>query len=532
MSKLQQTDELCFAAEEPTPASNPAPALPLNASNWKILIVDDESSVHAVTKLALQNFKFAGQSLTFFSAYSGAEAKLLIQQHSDIAMILLDVVMETDDAGLEVARFIREDLKNPFARIILRTGQAGQAPEEKVVLEYDINDYKEKTELTARKLFTTVISSLRAYRDLMIIDANRKGLEKIIEASSTIFKMQSMTKFVSGVLTQLIAILGLDKNSVYCRASGFAATKNDGEFLILAATGDYQNSVNKKINEVLPATLQEELNLVFQTKDSKYFSDHFIGYFNSSLGSESIIYLQGLNDLDEMSKDLISVFFTNVSTGFDNLYLNQELSDNQAELLFTLGEIAEIRSQETGNHVKRVAKYSKLLALKYGLSTEEAEVLNLASSMHDIGKLAIRDTILNKPGELTPEEFNIIKTHALAGYQLLKTSRRKLLQTAAQVALQHHEKYNGTGYPYGLKGEEIHIYGRITAIADVFDALSSDRVYRKAWPFEKVLDYIQEQRGCHFDPVLVDILFDNLDEFIKIRDACDDDYNGCIICQP
>lgn len=523
MSELQPTDDLCFAAEEPLSSASAAPDLPASLLNhWKLLIVDDEASVHAVTKLALQNFKFSGYGLTFLSAYSAAEAKQLLQEHADIAMILLDVVMETDDAGLEVARFIREDLKNPFVRIILRTGQAGQAPEEKVVLEYDINDYKEKTELTARKLFTTVVSSLRAYRDLMTIDANRKGLEKIIEASGTIFKMQSMTKFVSGVLTQLIAILGLDKNSVYCRASGFAATKNGGDFLILAATGSYHDTVNKKVSEVLPAALQHELSQAFQTKASQYFSDHFIGYFNSSLGSESIIYLQGLKDLDDMSKDLISVFFTNVSTGFDNLYLHQELADNQTELLFTLGEIAEIRSQETGNHVKRVAKYSKLLALKYGLSNEEAEVLNLASSMHDIGKLAIRDTILNKPGQLTPEEFDIIKTHALAGYQLLKTSRRKLLQTAALVALQHHEKFDGTGYPYGLRGEQIHIYGRITALADVFDALSSDRIYRSAWPFEQVLDYIREQRGHHFDPELVDILFNHLDEFIKIRDSCGD----------
>ena len=127
-----------------------------------------------------------------------------------------------------------------------------------------------------------------------------------------------------------------------------------------------------------------------------------------------------------------------------------------------------------------------------------------------------------KPGQLTPEEFDIIKTHALAGYQLLKTSRRKLLQTAALVALQHHEKFDGTGYPYGLRGEQIHIYGRITALADVFDALSSDRIYRSAWPFEQVLDYIREQRGHHFDPELVDILFNHLDEFIKIRDSCGD----------
>ena len=208
----------------------------------------------------------------------------------------------------------------------------------------------------------------------------------------------------------------------------------------------------------------------------------------------------------------MEIFCTNVSVAFDNIYLNQEVEDTQKEILFTLGEVAEARSQETGHHVKRVAEIAKLLAIGYGLSLEEAESLRLAAPIHDVGKLAVPDSILNKPGKLTAEEFTIMKTHSPIGYEMLKNSKRSILKIGALIALQHHERYDGSGYPYGLVGEEIHIYGRIVALADVFDALSSIRVYKNIWQLEEILDYILQQRGAHFDPRLVDVFMENLDE--------------------
>lgn len=202
--------------------------------------------------------------------------------------------------------------------------------------------------------------------------------------------------------------------------------------------------------------------------------------------------------------------------------LKQEIEDTQKEVVFTMGAIGESRSKETGNHVKRVAEYSKLLALYYGLPEEEAEMIKQASPMHDIGKVAIPDAILNKPGKFTPEEFEHMKKHAELGYEMLKHSQRKLLKCAAIVAYEHHEKYNGKGYPNGTSGEDIHIYGRITAIADVFDALGSDRCYKKAWDDEKIFNLFKEERGEHFDPKLVDIFFEHLDEFLEIRDKFKD----------
>jgi response regulator RpfG family c-di-GMP phosphodiesterase len=202
--------------------------------------------------------------------------------------------------------------------------------------------------------------------------------------------------------------------------------------------------------------------------------------------------------------------------------LKQEIVNTQREIVFTMGAIGESRSKETGNHVKRVAEYSYLLATLYGLDEKEARLIKEASPMHDIGKVAIPDSILKKPGKLTNEEFSIMKTHSQLGFDMLKHSNRPILKAAAIIAYEHHEKYNGRGYPRGLKGDEIHIYGSITAIADVFDALGSDRVYKKAWSDEKIINLIIEETGEHFHPVLANLFIANFDKFVEIREKFSD----------
>lgn len=202
--------------------------------------------------------------------------------------------------------------------------------------------------------------------------------------------------------------------------------------------------------------------------------------------------------------------------------LNQEIIDTQKEIVLTMGAVGETRSKETGLHVKRVAHYSYLLATLYGLEEDHAQRIKQASPMHDIGKVGIPDSILNKPGKLTEDEFELMKTHAELGYEMLKHSGRPILKTAAIVAYTHHEKYAGGGYPNGTKGEDIPIEGRITAIADVFDALGHDRCYKKAWELERILDLFQNERGKHFDPKLIDLFMVHLDRFLEIRDKMED----------
>jgi PAS domain S-box-containing protein len=202
--------------------------------------------------------------------------------------------------------------------------------------------------------------------------------------------------------------------------------------------------------------------------------------------------------------------------------IHKELENNQKEIIYKMGEIGESRSQETGNHVKRVALYSKLLAQFCGLPEKQSNLIFIASPMHDIGKVAIPDYVLNKHGKLDEKEWEIMMTHSQIGYDILKNSKRSILKAAAIVAHQHHEKWDGSGYPNGLKGKEIHLFGRITAVADVFDALGSDRVYKKAWDLDKIIDFMQSQKGKHFDPKLIDIFLKNLDKFLEIKDKLKD----------
>lgn len=224
------------------------------------------------------------------------------------------------------------------------------------------------------------------------------------------------------------------------------------------------------------------------------------------------------NNSDEIAK---------ISRGFNDMILSIRLLikdnlDTQKEIAYRLGSVTEARSQETGNHIIRVAHYSRLIALKYGISNEEAEIFKIASTLHDIGKIAIPDRILLKPGKLTEEEFEIMKTHTTMGNKILLNSNKQIFKIAARIALEHHERYDGTGYPNGIAGDEIGIYSRIVTLTDVFDALSSERVYKKKWEFDKIIEYIKEQSCKQFDPQIVDIFMDNIIEIKTIQNNLKD----------
>ncbi|MBD3807021.1 HD domain-containing phosphohydrolase [Sulfuricurvum sp.] len=194
------------------------------------------------------------------------------------------------------------------------------------------------------------------------------------------------------------------------------------------------------------------------------------------------------------------------------------------EISERLGKASEYRDLETGMHIKRMSHYSAKLAELYGLGEEEVELILYASPLHDIGKVAIPDRILLKPGRLTPEEFEIMKLHTTLGGKMLQSDGGyPVIEAGRIIALQHHERVDGNGYPMGLKGDEIHIYARIVAIADVFDALSSERIYKKAFTIEKTIEILQNDAGTHFDAELVRLFVDHLDEFLVIKEAFPDE---------
>ncbi len=501
------------------PATTDGPTAQPSTAYWRVLIVDDEPDIHTVTEMALGGVRIEGRELEFLHAHSGAEAKQVLATHPDIALVLLDVVMEDTHAGLEVARFIREDLDNTLIRIVLRTGQPGEAPEEQVFVTYDINDYKEKTELDRRRLFTTVYSAIRAYRDLMRIETSRKyllrnraGLERVIHASSRLFETRSITDFARGLLEQITSVLFIDSSSMIVQAQGASAVGEDQtHWQIITTTGDLHLANAQRMDEV-----SGYLQQACRQRRSLFLDDRFVGYFETRSGRVTLVYVEGCDRLDELSRQLLDIFSVNVTTAFENISLEKEIADTQNEIILRLGDVLETRSRETGNHVRRLAAICHLLGRKIGLSEDECDELRNASPMHDIGKIAIPDRILLKPGKLSAEEFEEMKYHAEAGYQILCNSNRPLMISAATIAHQHHERYDGTGYPQGLQGESIHLYARIVAVVDVFDALMHRRCYKAPWALEQTLDALREGRGSHFDPRLVDHFLEIVPEALAI----------------
>ena len=489
--------------------------------SWKVIIIDDEPEVHAVTKLALSDFRFQDKSLEFYSAYSGEGGKKLIDEHPDVAIVLLDVVMETDDAGLLVAKYIREVAKNQSVRIILRTGQPGQAPERQVIINHDINDYKSKTELTAQKLFTVMISSLRGYRDILALDNSRKGLQRIIQASTNIFSTHSLENFIQGVLQQLTSVIGSgDEVAMYMTNSlmlRVSPLEQENQMKVLAAQGEFENALGKNVFDVIPQDLQQAFKEAISTKSIVYKGNYIVAYCSSRFSHTSLLYVSGLpKPIGDVDKKMVEIFSQNVQIAYENLQLQIDLEDTQRELVYRLGDAVEQKSNETGNHVKRVALISYLLAQKYGLSDKEAEIIRNAAPLHDVGKVGTPDRILHKPGKLDNGEWVIMKAHTEIGYKILEGSERPIIQAGAIISLEHHENWDGSGYPDGKKGEGIHIFGRIVSMADVYDALRHKRCYKGSWTKKQTLEFIQSQKSIKFDPKLVDIICLCADEIEKI----------------
>ncbi|KMQ52699.1 response regulator [Chitinispirillum alkaliphilum] len=264
-------------------------------------------------------------------------------------------------------------------------------------------------------------------------------------------------------------------------------------------------------------------------KSTGYNTKNIIAIPLKNSKGETIGVFQALNKLSEegfTDSDLNMLYLVTVyiAREVDAALLREEINSTQREIIHTLAETGEMRSKETGNHVKRVAEYCTLLAKEVGLSETQQNIIRISSPLHDIGKIAIPDAILLKPGKFEPHERKIMETHAALGYDMLKHSERVVLKAAATIAVQHHEKWDGTGYPAGLAGEQIHIYGRIAALADVFDALGSDRCYKKAWEFEKIVNLFRNESGKHFDPQLAEIFLDNQQSFKDIGEKYKDEF--------
>jgi response regulator RpfG family c-di-GMP phosphodiesterase len=486
---------------------------------YKIIIADDDEEVHRVTKVILKFFDFEGAGLQFLDAYDGEEAKILLNDNPDTAIIFLDVVMESSDSGLKVVRYLRETLQNHLTRIVLRTGQPGEAPEEEIIKTYDINDYRLKTELTVKRLNTTIYSALRNYRDLLQLDKNRKGLEKIIKASSKLFEHNTLNEFLKTILSELSSFNHNELDMIFVREDlmedGVVILEQQCENKIIAGTGKFSDFVNEDINGVTALDHVKKWIASHEGEDG-LLHELATGFIISSKGKSNLsnyIYIDGKHG--NLDLQLINLFLSNFSIALDNYILNNMLQSSQEEIVFTLAETVENHFEETGSHTKRIAEMMYQFALKLRCSYAESEMIKLAATMHDLGKVAIPDYILKKPGKLDIDEFEVMKRHAQLGYNILKKPQLPIIKMASEIALYHHEKYDGSGYPIKLKGLEIPLYARMMAIVDVYDAMTHDRIYRKKMPISEAIDYIKSESGRHFDPELVKVFLDNINDIVS-----------------
>ena len=479
--------------------------------NYKILIADDDPEVHVITKMVLKDFTFEGKGLQFFDTYSGEETKQLMSIEPEIAILFLDVVMEEMHAGLKVVEYIREFLQNRFVRIVLRTGQPGEAPEETVIRDYDINDYRLKTEITVSRLYTIMYTALRGYTDLKRIDMHKKGLEKIIESSSNIFKKESYHEFLNSILTELSNFYEEGTELIYLReVSSFVALEKSEQLRIVAATGKYESMIGMPILEVSHLKdIHELLTTKISDKQLELIGDWYIIRSSGSSDQNNIILIEDPHKVFDV--ELIKLFLTNYSAALDNYILNNMIYETQSEIIITLGEVVEKHFDETSKHVNRMSDMMYRFAKLAGYPHMEAEMIKVGSTLHDVGKIGIPDSILKKPGRLTPDEFKAIQEHTLIGHKILSRSDLDILKLASDIALNHHEKYDGSGYPEGLSGEAIPKLARMLAILDVFDAMTHKRVYKNASPEDEALRYIEDQKSRHFDPNLASMFIDNLE---------------------
>ncbi|HLO77709.1 MAG TPA: diguanylate cyclase [Magnetospirillum sp.] len=323
--------------------------------HWPLLIVDDDPEVHSVTRLALSKIRYKHRPLEFLSAYSAAEAEAILGERRDVAVVLLDVVMETDDAGLRLVRRIRDHLGNKAIRIILRTGQPGQAPEERVIVDYDINDYKSKTELTAQKLFTTIIASLRAFEDITALETGRRGLQQIIETSDSLFRVQSMKHFAAGVLTQLATFIGVEPAGILCAQRGDLGGGDRDRMYVLAAAGPYEPAINQPLADAVPDARIPRLVSRCHAERTSIHEAPMLALFIpavNELSRDVVACVETDQPLDDLDRQLLEVFASKLSVGFANVDLVERLREANA----TLEARVEARTSELAEANARLEK--------------------------------------------------------------------------------------------------------------------------------------------------------------------------------
>lgn len=359
----------------------------ISGASWKVLIVDDEPDVHAITKLSLKKFKFADKNVEFLHAMSGEEAREILKTHPDIAAALVDVVMETEDAGLRLVSFIREEMQNSAIRLIIRTGQPGAAPERHVIDHYDIDDYKDKTELIAQKLYTTIRSAIKAYRDISLIQRNREGLEKILNASPELYRIQSMENFFEGVLHQMIGCCNLGSHNLISTTNGFLAISDDGSSVsVRSGTGKFSGDSQTEESDTIIRDFLDSEKTVSEKSILIPLKVH-----EETIG---MIYIEDAHLAGEEDLHLINIMANQCSAAMANLKLYHDLEKSN-EMNERKNQLLGMAAHDLRNPLGGIDMALEMALMSFGdeLESDIKELLNLAKSMSEFSLELVKDLL-------------------------------------------------------------------------------------------------------------------------------------------
>ena len=501
VSKETDEDFLFLAEDEPA-----AHDMEHTLGEWHLLIVDDDEEIHTVTKLALSDLSVMGRQLVFHHAYSGKEAVAFLRDNPHTALVLLDVVMETDDAGLKVVHQIRDELHMDEIRIVLRTGQPGYAPEESVIKEYDINDYKTKTELTRSKLVTSIIASIRSYQQIRTINQSRRGLQKIINAGANLLEQHSLHEFSEGVVTQIASLIGLHAEGVLC-----AQIEDDGSasenIYVLGAAGHYAPYIKCQLERLNNSRIVSQITQCLTTRQHLFTELDTVLYLGNDKHCAAV-YIETNRQIDEMDRQLIEVFLSNISIGYENVTLFQQLrhaayidpltkTPNRNEFIQIL---QDTKRYEAAKNVAVLIDIDHFSDVNDGLGQEVGNELLIALTFRliehfgtsaQIGRIGADVFGLVGPeSELTPERLQaVFEQPFLASEHTLQVNATfglcRLTDTAEQgltilkhvyIALNKAKKQVGVNFQYYQTDMEEEMSERLALLRTLRQDFSDDRL--------------------------------------------------------
>lgn len=483
---------------------------------WTVLLVDPDPAARSAAAAALAGFQFDGRPLDLALADSAASAYGALRSQRAIAALILEPALETPQAGLELVEHIRGELDNQRIRIIILTGQPDAAPEEALTAQHDISDYRLKAATGPVQLRTALTSALRSAAVIQALAARRAEQARFLMATGGMIRLRSPQQFYGDVLPRLMALPGVRRDALMLT---FDSQQPEQPFQLRAGSGRFADFATAplppEVGERVAAALKS-LNAASDS-DTVVSADHCTLRLRTHGGVTGVIYVEGRFNTTSFEWQLLEVFRNKAAIAFESMLLVEELNAAQQASVIALATLAEYKDYGSTGHLQRIEKMTMAIAgellrrraFPYEVDEEFVEKIGLASILHDVGMICVPDEILTIPGELVEEDLKLVYRHAEVGYRVLAEAAeplrgRSFLALGAEIARNHHERYDGSGYPDGLRGADIPLAARIAAVADVFDALISDRHYRDAWPLEEAVLWVRERAGTDFDPAVVD----------------------------